>query len=133
MALLNNKLYHDKSEVEAFISGSDEKILKYQSVLDGPEILWTIGKIIHSVYRKTSDSFLQDQWAKQEGMKRYILEFTVPMNVIETNTDRKTRNEYDYYEDWFEYVGFDESDYFNGRIPLTFYRNKKLISLLTQR
>lgn len=129
MALLNNKLYHDKSEVEAFISGSDEELLDYQSVLNGPEILWTIGKIIHSVYQKTSESFLQDQWSKQKGMKRYILEFTVPLNAIDTNTDRKTRNTYDDYKDWLDYSEFDISDYFNGIIPLTLFRNKKLIEV----
>ena len=127
MALLNNKLYYDKSEVEAFNAGSDEELLSYQSVLDAPEILLTIGGIIHSVFKKIPDSFFQDRWSKQENMKRYILEFPVPLNAIDTNTNNKSYSMYCEYENWFEYAKFDSDDYFNDKIPLSLYRNIKLL------
>lgn len=126
MAFLNNKLYHDKSEIEAFIRGSDEELLSYQSVLNAPEILLTVGRIISSVYTNSED-FLQISWSKQKGMKRYILEFPVPVNALDTNTDQKSRSGYDEYEEWIEYSNFNSKDYYENNIPLKFYRNIKLL------
>lgn len=130
MALLNTKLYHDKSEVEVYVAGSDEQMLQnYTSILDGPEILLTIGEIISTLSKKIDPDFLQLAWSRQKGMKRYILEFSIPLNAIETNTDYKYYSEYYDNSEWYEYSGFDYSDYENDRIPLEFFRNKKLIEL----
>ena len=128
MALLNTKLYHDKSEVEVYVAGSDEHMLQnYTSILDGPEILLTIGEIIGTLSKKIDPGFLQLAWSRQKGMRRYILEFSIPLNAIETNTDYKYYNEYYDNSEWYEYSGFDYTDYENNRVPLQFYRNKMLI------
>jgi len=128
MALLNTKLYHDKSEVEVYVAGSDEEmLLHYTSILDGPEILLTIGDIISTLSKKIDPDYLQLAWSKQKDMKRYILEFNIPLNAIETNTDYKHYREYCDNSEWYEYYGFDYTDYENDRVPLEFYRNKMLI------
>lgn len=130
IAILNTKLYHDKGEVECYISGEDITMLKdYTSITNGPEILMTIGQIINTIWTKTDQFFLQDAWSKQQGMRRYILEFEVPLNAIETNTDRKSMNEFNDDSDWYDYAGFSADDYFGGTIPLEFFRNKTILEL----
>jgi len=130
MARLNSKLYHDKSEVEVYVTGSNERMLQnYTSILDGPEILQTIGEIISTIWKKTDERHLQFAWSKQKGMKRYILEFSLPLNAIETNTDHKYKAEYYDNSEWYEYSGFDYYDYNSGQIPMEFYRNKMLMEL----
>ena len=130
MALLHNKLYHDKGEVEVYASGSDENMLaEYTSIQYGPEVLFTIGEIIKTIIPKTKDNFLQYAWAEQSGIKRYILVFRVPLDAIETNTEHKSRTCFYDDSDWFEYSGFEADDYFEDRIPMSFFRNKLLIEL----
>ena len=125
MALLHTKLYHDKGEIEAYMSGSDESMLEgYTSIIDGPEILLTVGGILNALYRKFDSSCLQQAWSKQRGMKRYILEFRVPLNALESNPGI---NEYRDYTEWYDYAGFDCDDYINNRVPRDFYLNKKLM------
>ncbi len=130
MAVLHTKLYHDKGEVECYISGEDITMLNsYTSITNGPEILMTIGQIINAKWKKTDQFFLQDAWSKQQGMRRYILEFEVPLDSIETNTNRKTKEKYHDDSDWYDYAGFSSDDYFDGLIPLEFYRNKRLLEV----
>ena len=129
VALLHNKLYHDKSEVEMFISGSDEELLSYDSVTDAPEILMTVDRIMGQCTRKGCRN-LQKEWAELPNMKRYILEFTIPLTALETNTDRRTFNGYQDDEEWYEVGGFSFEEYENGGIPIDFYRNKRLVEMV---
>lgn len=133
MERLNTKLYHDKCEIEAYLSGSDERMLEtYQTILQGPEILLTIGDVLHALDNKTDRNKLQYEWANQPGMKRYVLRLQVPLNAIETNSDYKSQREYYDYSEWYEQAGYNEEQYFEKSIPLEFYRNKLLIEQLVK-
>lgn len=130
VSFLHSKLYHDKGEVECYISGEDITMLKnYTSITNGPEILLTIGQIVNAIWKKIDQFFLQDAWSKQQGMRRYILEFKVPLDSIETNTDRKSVNEFNDDSEWYDFAGFSADDYFGGTIPLEFFRNKMILEL----
>lgn len=128
MALLHNKLYHDRCEVEAYISGSDKEMLRtYQSVAEAPEILLTIGDLVQTIYAKWNPCFLHDFWKSRDGMKHYILEFAVPLCFIETNTCFENVVDYYNFSGRYDYTGFELNDYCEGRIPKEFFLNKKLL------
>ena len=128
MTLLHTKLYHDKSEVEAYVSGSDESMLEdYTSILDGPEILYTIGGIINAIYPRNDPCYLQNAWSKQRGMKRYILEFPVPLNAIDIDLRRKEK--YCDSIEWYKHAGFSNEDYKQQHVPSEFYKNKMIIEV----
>lgn len=128
MFSLHNKLYHDKCEVEAYISGSDTFMLEnYNSLTKGPEILFTIGRIIQSINPKVDPGFLQKAWSANKTTKLYILEFPVPLCEVETNTDYKGPNDFSECSEWFVYSGFKSSDYYEDKVPKEFFINKKLL------
>lgn len=128
MALLHSKLYQDKCEVEVYIRGSDTYMLEnYNSITSGPEILFTIGSIIQKINPKIDPAFLQDAWSAKNNIKRYILEFLVPLCMMETNTDYKSPDDFYNWSEWFEYCEFASSDYYEGRVPKEFFLNKKLL------
>lgn len=129
LAMLHSKLYHDRGEVEAFLSGDDKHLHNYRSIQQAPEILWNFGKILKCLNAISNEYQLVEQWANQEHMKRYILNVTVPLNYLDMNIEYKRHA--DFYDniEWFDYCNYTYDDYISGNIPLDFYRNCKLIKL----
>lgn len=128
--LLHNKLYYDKCETEVFVDGSLEDIYKYSTVRKAPEILHTIDDVIQ--YYDSKIGGLTDRWSNRANSRYFILEFDVNIKSFERIC---TKNNYeDYYEikDILNKFGYDQDDYNNDTISITFYKNlyilKKLIS-----
>ncbi len=66
----------------------------------------------------------------QQNMKRYILEFILPINALDMNCDNIREKYYLNNEAWFLYEGYNRNQYMNNAIPLDFYRNKFIVETL---
>lgn len=123
MGRLHNKLYHDKSEIEFFIGGDSNDFRNYTSILDAPEILIDIAKILKSMMNNISEYYFQFKWKRLSNWQRYLLSFSIPYNWLEMNIDRKTKNFYFDFSAWFNYANFNYDDYVTDNIPILFYHN----------
>lgn len=125
ISMLHSKLYHDKGEVEFFLSGKDNELAEYQSVQKSPEILWNIGKILNTLYRDINEYYFVNEWSRQKNIKRYIIEFVLPLNALELNN--KSKNYFIDNANWFSYAGYNYEQYLKDEVSLNFYLNKILV------
>ena len=79
LGIISAKLFHDKGEVEVFVSGYEEDLLNYSTVKDYPEILYTIDDAIKELAGVDID--LGRIW-KEKKPKTYLLEFDVGINNL---------------------------------------------------
>jgi hypothetical protein len=128
--LLHNKLYYDKCETEVFIDGSLEDIYKYRTIRKAPEILLTIDEVIKQYDNKIG--CLTDKWSNRTNSKYFILEFDVDIKLVERICTKEYYEDYYEIKDFLNKFGYDQDDYENDTISITFYKNlyvlKKLIS-----
>lgn len=106
---LSPRLYHDRGEIEAFISGEGQEMISYSTVGHCPEIISTINTTINEITRM--DLCLEEKWIERNP-KTFIIDFDVKISDLSYNSMMGSKHDfpdlYRKYSAYFEEEHFDD-------------------------
>lgn len=120
--LIYIKFYSDKCETEVFLCGKDKELEQYPFITRHPEFLHNVDSLLMAM---KAPATLSKEWGESQKGQFYIIEFDVCIKSLEYIHDKNPS--YDLFENYFNLLGYTESDFASDTISDNFYNNVFLI------